>query len=77
MRKKQKAARILRERGLNMSTSIRTMIYTIADTGKIPLQQAPYKPNEETAKAIHDAQAGVGLSEAFTSVDELFRALDT
>ena len=32
--------------------------------------------NEETRKAIEDARRGIGLSKAYSSVEELFAALD-
>ncbi len=34
-------------------------------------------PNEETRKAMEDVQRGIGLSRAFSSVEELMEELET
>ncbi len=75
-RKKRKAARILRERGLNLSSFIRSMLYVVAETGRVPFPQPPYEPNAETAAAIRDAHRGAGLSKSYDSVAELLNDLD-
>ena len=38
-------------------------------------EEAP-KPNSETVKAIEDARKGIGLSRAFSSVEELMEDLE-
>lgn len=75
-RKKRRAARILRERGLNVSSFIRAMLYSVADTGNLPFPPPPYTPNAETARAIREYEAGVGVSKAYASVAEMLADLD-
>lgn len=76
-KKKRKAARILRERGLNLSSFIRAMLYTVADTGEVPFPPQPYEPNEETAKAIREYEAGIADpdEERFTSFEDFRRSI--
>lgn len=76
-RKKRKAARILRERGLNLSSFIRSMLYVVAETGRVPFPQPPYEPNAETAAAIRDYENGVEDpgEERFSSFEDFKRSL--
>lgn len=75
-KKKRKAARILRERGLNLSSFIRSMLYSVADTGQVPFPPPPYEPNEETARAIREYEEGIGVSKSYASVEEMLADLD-
>ena len=43
---------------------------------RIPFEIGADIPNAETRKAIEDARKGIGLSKAFSSVDELMEALN-
>ena len=68
-RTKEKAARVLKKRGWNMSVFLRVIISSVAETGEIPAI-----PNAETAKAVRAAQRGE-LHRAGKTRDEINAAL--
>ncbi len=65
---KKKAAAALDAMGLSISDAIRLLLLRVADEKRLPF--AVTVPNEATAKAIRELEAGKGKK--FATADELF-----
>ncbi len=65
------------ELGFNMTTAINVFARAMVRKKGIPFELTIDEYNEETIKAIEDVQKGIGLSKAYTDLDEMFRDLDT
>ncbi|MBX3491432.1 MAG: type II toxin-antitoxin system RelB/DinJ family antitoxin [Parvibaculum sp.] len=65
---KKKAAAALDAMGLSISDAIRLLLLRVADEKRLPF--AVKVPNEATAKAIKELEAGKGKK--FATADELF-----
>jgi len=80
---KNKAEKIFKKIGIDTPTAIRMFFLKVADVGGVPfsLMQDEFKDNyspEQIAKidrAVAEAQAGIGLSKPYTSVEELIKDL--
>lgn len=70
---KRKADAVLARRGVSASAAIRAFFTTIAETGVLPVELNV--PNEETAAAIRDGRAGLGVRR-FENAASMFAALD-
>lgn len=62
--------------GMSMTTAFTIFAKKAVRENRIPFEIGAPIPNDETRKAIQDARAGIGLSKAFPSVDELMEALN-
>lgn len=65
------------ELGFNMTTAINVFARAMVRKKGIPFELTIDEYNEETIKAIEDVQKEIGLSKAYTDLDEMFRDLDT
>lgn len=63
------------ELGLTMSTAINIFVRRVIREQRIPFALSLNDYNEETRKAIEDAENGIGLSKAYTNVDEMMNDL--
>lgn len=64
------------EVGMNMTTAFCIFAKTAVREQRIPFEISAEKPNEETKKAIINAQKGVGLSREFSTVKDLMEDLN-
>ena len=62
--------------GMSMTTAFNIFAKKTVREYRIPFEIGADIPNAETRKAIEDARKGIGLSKAFSSVDELMEALN-
>ena len=73
---KNSAKKILSEIGLDLSTAVNIFLrQTIRENG-IPFDLKLDIPNEETKKAIREAEKGIGMSKSFKSLNDLFNDLE-
>lgn len=70
---KRKADAVFARRGVSASAVIRAFLTTVAETGALPVELNV--PNEETAAAIRDGRAGLGVKR-FNDAASMFAALD-
>ena len=61
--------------GMTMTTAFTVFARKTVRENKIPFEISGDIPNEETKRAIEEAKNGIGLSKAYTSVDELMEDL--
>lgn len=61
--------------GMTMTTAFTVFAKKAVRENKIPFEISGDIPNEETRRAIEEAKNGIGLSKAYTSVDELMEDL--
>lgn len=62
--------------GMSMTTAFNIFAKKTVREYRIPFEIGGDVPNEETRKAMEDVRKGVGLSRAFSSVEELMEELD-
>ena len=62
--------------GMTMTTAFNVFAKKAVREYRIPFEIGGEIPNAATRKAIEDAKNGIGLSRAFSSVDELMEDLD-
>ena len=62
--------------GMSMTTAFNIFAKKTVREYRIPFEIGADIPNAETRKAIEDARKGIGLSKAFSSVDELMEDLN-
>lgn len=74
VRTKQKADEIFRRVGVSSSAVIRALFLSVAASGRLP--SSLNIPNNETAKSIRDARAGIGVKR-YSSSAEMFAELDS
>lgn len=74
---KNQFAKTCDEIGTTPSNAIRMFVSAFNRRGGFPFDPSnPYGFNDETLKAMKDAEEGVNLSGPFKSVDEMFEALE-
>lgn len=73
---KNQADMLFEEMGLNMATAFTIFTKAVVRQHKIPFEISAEIPNAETLQAIDDAHHGIGLSRAFSSVQELMEDLN-
>lgn len=73
---KQESQALFESFGLSLSAAIDMFLRQSVREQAIPFRIGTPAPNSETLKAIEDARKGIGLSQGFTSVDELMEDLD-
>ena len=62
--------------GLDLPTAIRIFLKKSIAVQGLPFEVRAETPNEETRKAIENAERGIGLSRSFSSVAELMEDLN-
>lgn len=62
--------------GMSMTTAFNIFAKKTVREYRIPFEIGGDVPNEETRKAMEDVRKGIGLSRAFSSVEELMEELD-
>ncbi len=62
--------------GMSMTTAFNIFAKKTVREYRIPFEIGGDVPNEETRKVMEDVRKGVGLSRAFSSVEELMEELD-
>ena len=70
---KHKTDAVFARRGVSASAVIRAFFTAVAETGALPVELNV--PNEETAAAIRDGRAGLGVRR-FDGAASMFAALD-
>lgn len=70
------AAETFEALGLDLPTAIRIFLKKAVAVHGLPFEVRAEIPNEETRKAIENAERGIGLSKRFSSVAELMEDLD-
>lgn len=70
------AAETFEALGLDLPTAIRIFLKKAVAVQGLPFEVRAEIPNEETRKAIENAERGIGLSKSFSSVAELMEDLD-
>ena len=66
---------ICKQLGINLSTAINIFLHQMVMHDGLPFE-LKLVPNEETRRAIQEAEHGIGLSRAYNSVEELMEDLD-
>lgn len=61
--------------GMTMTTAVTVFAKKVVRENKIPFEISGDIPNEETRRALEEARMGIGLSKAYTSVDEMMEDL--
>ena len=62
--------------GMTMTTAFTVFAKKAVREYRIPFEIRAEVPNAETKKAIEDARKGIGMSKAFSSVEELMEDLN-
>ena len=73
---KEQAKQTLEYLGTNFTNVINMLLRQIILTESIPFEVKVPKLNAETKKAIEDAEKGIGLSKAYTDLDEMWKDLE-
>ena len=77
---KQQADAMLADMGLNMTTAMNMFLRQVVRQGKIPFEIATDIPNAETLaamKEVDDMINGKISAQKYTSIDELFKDLES
>lgn len=70
------AAETFESLGLDLPTAIRIFLKKSVSVQGLPFEVRTEIPNEETRRAIENAERGIGLSREFSSVAELMEDLN-
>ena len=62
--------------GMTMTTAFTVFAKKAVREYRIPFEIGAEVPNSDTKKAIEDARKGIGMSKAFSSVEELMEDLN-
>ena len=62
--------------GTNFTNVINMLLRQIILTGSIPFEIKIPKLNDETIKAIRDAENGIGLSKEYSNLNEMWKDLE-
>ncbi len=74
---KRQADGVFSDLGMSMSTAVTMFLKSAVRCNGFPCDlHLSSSPNAATLRAIENTEAGVGLSESFTSVDELMEDLN-
>lgn len=74
---KKEFAELCNKLGLSISTAFNLFIKQSIRDQRIPVELALRTPNKNTVTAIEDANKGIGLSDEYSSVEELADKLET
>lgn len=64
------------EMGMSMTTAFNIYAKKVVRENRIPFEISRETPNSVTKQAIKDAEEGIGLSQAFSSVNEVMEYLN-
>lgn len=73
---KKQASNLFAELGLDMSTAVNVFLRQSINKNGLPFEVKVKTINKETLKVIEEVDNKIGLSRAFTSVDELMEDLN-
>ena len=73
---KREAQRVFSNLGVDMTTAINIFLRQAIYYNGFPFDVRLEVPNAETRKAIENAEKGIGMSRAFSSVSELMEDLN-
>ena len=73
---KQQFEAFFNDVGMTMTTAFTVFAKKAVREYRIPFEIGAEVPNAETKKAIEDARKGIGMSKAFSSVEELMEDLN-
>ena len=73
---KEQAKKTLDDLGTNFTNVINMLLRQIILTESIPFEIKIPKLNDETKKAMSDAEKGKGLSKGYTNLDEMWEDLE-
>ena len=73
---KKESQELFASLGLDMTTAINIFLRQSVKEQAIPFRVGEPTPNYWTRKAIEDVKNGIGLSKAYSSVEELMGDLD-
>ena len=69
---KETSEKVFEDLGLNMTTAINMFLRQVIRVNGIPFEIKGNIPNQETKKAIKEAEQGLGMSKSFKSANDLF-----
>ena len=73
---KQRFEAFCDDMGMTMTTAFNVFAKKAVREYRIPFEIGAEVPNADTRKAIEDARKGIGMSKAFSSVEELMEDLN-
>lgn len=73
---KQQFELFCEDMGMTMSTAFNIYARKVVREYRIPFEIGGEIPNLETREAIKNARAGIGMSQAFSTVEELMEELN-
>ena len=73
---KEQAKETLEQLGTNFTNVINMLLRQIILTESIPFEVKIPKLNQETIKAIKDSEKGIGLSNEYNDLNEMWNDLD-
>ena len=73
---REAATEIFEALGLDLPTAVRIFLKKSVSVQGLPFEVRAETPNEETRRAIENAERGIGLSREFSSVAELMEDLN-
>ena len=73
---KQQFEAFCNDMGMTMTTAFNVFAKKAVREYRIPFEIGAEVPNADTKKAIEDARKGIGMSKAFSSVEELMEDLN-
>ena len=73
---KQQFELFCEDMGMTMSTAFNIYARKVVREYRIPFEIGGEVPNPETREAIKNARAGIGMSQAFSTVEELMEDLN-
>ena len=72
---KKEVENTLSDLGMNIAEAVTIFLKQVVMTDSIPFIIRKPKLNAETIKAMEDAEKGIGLSKAYTDVEEMLKDL--
>lgn len=74
---KDTAKKIFAELGLDLTTAVNIFLRQAIRENGIPFDLTLDAPNEETKRAIREAERGINMSQTFSSTKELLAEVET
>lgn len=73
---KKEVEATLEDLGMNIADAVTIFLKQVVMTESIPFMIKKSKLNQETVKAIKDAENGINLSKGYTDLDEMWEDLE-
>ncbi len=73
---KKEVEATLNDLGMNIADAVTIFLKQVVMTESIPFAIKKPKLNEETIKAIRDAENGMNLSKGYTDLDEMWKDIE-